>query len=330
MVKARAVRIKEAGGPEVLSLGEVEVRDPGVDEVRVRVRAAGLNRADVMQRRGFYPAPPGVAPDVPGLEYAGEVEAVGAAVRDVAAGDRVMGIVGGGAMATSVVVHHREVIPVPEAMSLEDAAAVPEVFITAWDALFAQARVTLGTTVLVHAVGSGVGTAATQLLRAAGARSLGTARTAAKLEACKAYGLDAGIHVTDGRFTDAVRAHTDGRGVDVVLDCVGAAYLAENVESLAPKGVMILLGLMGGVLGELPLGQVLARRLTVRGSVMRARTLEEKIATAQTFRRAVLPLLASGAVRPVVDAVLPMEQVAEAHARMERNETLGKLVLRWA
>lgn len=329
MIHARAVKIREPGGPEVLTMGELDVRDPGPGEVRVRVRAAGLNRADVMQRRGFYPAPSGVPADVPGLEYAGEIESLGDDVRDVAVGDRVMGIVAGGAMATSLVTHHRELIPMPAGMSFDDAAAIPEVFITAYDALFVQAGVGLGTTVLVHAVGSGVGTAATQLLRAAGARSLGTARTASKLEACKAYGLDVGILVRDGHFTDEVRKHTDGRGVDVILDAVGGQYLGENVESLAPQGMMVMLGLMGGAMGELPLGQVLARRLTVRGSVMRARPLEEKIATAQGFRRAVMPLFAAGALRPVVDAVLPMGDVAEAHARMERNETLGKIVLRW-
>jgi putative PIG3 family NAD(P)H quinone oxidoreductase len=328
MTKARAVRIRGAGGPEVLSLGEIDVREPGHGELRVRVAAAGLNRADTLERRGFYPAPPGAPKDVPGLEYAGTVESVGDGVARFSVGDRVMGIVAGGGMAELVVVHEREAVPVPEGMSLEDAGAVPEVFMTAYDALFRQARIGLGSFVLLHAVGSGIGTAALQLCHAAGATPIGTTRTEAKLARCAALGLAVhGIVATDGRFAARVSEITGGRMADVVLDTVGAAYLGENVAALAPRGTMVVLGLLGGVGGELPLGLVLGKRLTIVGSVLRARPLEEKAALAQAFAHDVLPLFAAKSLRPIVDAVLPIADVAEAHRRMDANETFGKLVL---
>jgi putative PIG3 family NAD(P)H quinone oxidoreductase len=328
-IEARAVRIRGSGGPEVLEISEIAVREPGPGEILVDVRTAGLNRADVLQRRGFYPAPAGVAPDVPGLEYAGVVAALGDGESAWSVGDRVMGIVAGGGMATRVVVHAREAIRVPAGMEMTDAGAVPEVFLTAYDALFADARTTIGSVVLLHSVGSGVGTAALQLANTAGATPVGTSRTADKIERCRSLGLVHGVVTADGRFADAVRAATGGRGADVVLDTVGAAYLAENVAVLAERGVVVVIGLMGGIAGELALGLLLKKRASIVGSVLRTRPLEEKAALAQAFARDVLPLFETGKVRPVVDAVLPMTDVAEAHRRMEANETFGKIVLAW-
>jgi len=328
MTTVRAVRIREPGDVDVLELGEVSLRDPGPGEVRVRVEAAGLNRADLLQRAGAYPAPPGVMPDVPGLEYAGVVEALGAEVRGVAVGDRVMGLVGGGAMAEALVVHHRELMAVPEGMALADAAAIPEAFATAWDAL-TQAGAGMGDVVLVHAAASGVGTAATQIARLMGARVIGTGRSGAKLARCREWGLEESVVAKDGRFADAVTALTGGAGATVVIDLVGGDYVAESLRCVATGARLVLLATVGGSTATLPLGLALSRRVTIKGTVLRSRALEEKIALARGFARAVLPGFARGALRPVVDAVLPMTEVREAHRRMARDETVGKIVLRW-
>jgi NADPH2:quinone reductase len=330
-LRAKTVRITAFGGPEVLAPGELEVRAPGPGEVCVEVAAAGVNRADLLQRRGVYPAPPGVPADVPGLEYAGRVAAVGEGVREWKVGDAVMGIVAGGALATHLVVHAREAIAVPRGMSLTDAAALPEVFLTAYDAIVTQGGLASGDTLLVHAIGSGVGTAALQLARALGARTLGTSRTAGKLVRCEALGLapDDGLAVTDARFAEQVQALTGGRGVDVVLDGVGAAYLEENVRALAPGGRVVVIGLLAGASAPLPLGLLLQKRARVFGSVLRSRPLEEKIALARLFSQRLLPLFERGVLRPVVDAVLPMRAAQEAHARLEAGDSFGKIVLAW-
>lgn len=313
----------------MLDLVEVPHRAPGSGEVCVSVAAVGLNRADLLQRRGLYPPPADVPADVPGLEYAGTIEALGEGVREFSVGDRVMGLVGGGATSTSLVVHHRELMRVPDGMSLEEAAAVPEVFVTAWDALFLQAELAAGETCLVHAVGSGVGTAAVQLCRAAGVRVLGTARTASKFKLVKPLGLDGGIEVREGRFADDVLALTNNVGVDTVLDPVGPAYFAENARAMASRGRLVLIGLMGGATGEFPFAQVLMKRLHVLGSVLRSRPHEEKARLAQEFARVVVPMFERGLLRPVVDAVMPMTAIREAHVRLERNDTVGKIVLTW-
>lgn len=327
-IDARAVRIREHGGPEVLEIGRLEVRDAGAGEIRVSVAAAGLNRADTLQRRGHYPAPPGVAPDVPGLEFAGEVEQVGAGVTEWKVGDRVMGIVPGAGMATHVVTPAREALRVPSKLSLTDAAAVPEAFLTAFDALFELGGLRQGELALIHSVASGVGTAAIQLCRAAGARSAGTSRTADKLARCQELGLDHALHTPDGRFAAELDKLTGG-GADVILDTVGAAYLGENVRALATRGRLIVIGLLGGVKAEFPLGALLPKRARVEGSVLRSRAPEEKAALAQSFAKHVLAGFDTGMYRPVIDATLPMADIAEAHARMDRNETFGKLVMAW-
>ena len=329
MPTARAVTIREPGTPDVLAIADTQVRDPGAFEVLVEVAAAGLNRADLLQRRGLYPAPAGSPADVPGLEYAGVVAAVGEGVTAAKVGDRVMGIAGGGAMATHLVAHERELIPVPEDLELERAAAIPEAFITAFDALLLQAEMGMGDVVLIHAAGSGVGTAAIQLCRAAGARPVGTSRTRDKLDRCRDLGLDEGIEVRDGAFADELGRLTEGRKADIILDGVGAAYAAENLRAAAPKGTIVVIGLMGGAKGEVPLGALLGKRVSLIGTVLRSRPLEEKAAVTQAFARAVIPLFRDGALAPVVDEVMPMSAVREAHERMERNETFGKLVLAW-
>jgi putative PIG3 family NAD(P)H quinone oxidoreductase len=331
-VKTEAVVFTGAGGVDVIALGTTEVRDPGPGEIQVEVVAAGLNRADVLQRRGFYPAPPGTVPDVPGLEFAGTVAARGPGATAWEPGARVMAVVPGGAMARRITLHEREAMPVPAGMALTDAAAIPEAFATAADA-FARAGLAAGETVVVHAAASGVGTAALQLARAAGARPIATSRHADKLAALVARGLgataDDTIAVAGATFAAFVHARTGGRGAEVVLDCVGAAYLEENLRALAVRGRMVVIGTLGGATGTIPLGALLARRLTVIGTVMRARPLEEKIAVAQGVAARLVPLFERGALRPVVDAVVPMRDVADAHRRMEANETVGKLVLAW-
>ena len=329
MTTARAVKIRGAGGVDVLFLDELEVRDPGPHEVLVAVAAAGLNRADVMQRRGFYPAPAGVVPDVPGLEYAGTVAAVGPEVRAARVGDRVMGIVAGGAMATHLVTHERELVPVPESMPLEYAAAVPEAFFTAYDALFEQGRLGLGEWALIHAVASGVGTAALQLARAAGARVIGTSRTQDKLDRLRPLGLENGVLVGHDGFHERVDELTGGAGVGVILDGVGAAYLEQNLRCLARRGRLVIIGLLGGITGTVPLRMLLDKRAQMIGTVLRSRPMEEKAALARRVAAHVVPLLADGTVQPVVDEVVPMEDVAAAHERMESNQSFGKIVLRW-
>lgn len=325
----RAVRVPEPGGPDVLQLAEVPRPEPGPGQIRVRVRAAGVNRADLLQRRGLYPAPPGWPEDVPGLEFAGEVEALGENAREWRPGDRVMGIVGGGGYAEYVVVHEREAIPVPEALSWEEAGAVPEVFVTAHDALFTRGRLAMGETVLVHAVGSGVGTAALQLAKAAGATVLGTSRTASKLDRAAELGLDVAILAGAEDFADAALDATGGRGADLVLDLVGGAYLPRNLASLAPLGRIVVVGLTSGAFGEIDLGVVLRKRLTMVGTSLRTRPLEEKIVAAQAFTRQVLPLLADGRIRPIVDTTVDMADAPRAHRRMEANQNFGKIVLVW-
>lgn len=325
----RAVRIVEPGGPETLRVDEVPDPVPGKGEVRVRVRAAALNRADLMQRRGHYPAPPGAPEEIPGLEYAGEVESLGDGVRGVEVGDRVMGLLGGGGYAELAVVPTGMLLPIPESLSSVEAAAVPEVFITAYDALFRQVGLAVGERVLIHSAGGGVGTAALQLARAGGASLVVGTASGPKLDAIReaALPLDAGVDYREESFVEAVSRHTEGEGVDVILDTVGADYWADNVASLAHRGRIVLVGTLGGRTARVDLGAVLRNRLTVVGTVLRSRPVSEKIELTREVRRRVLPLFARGEVRPVVDRSWPLAEAAEAHAYMERNRNFGKIVL---
>lgn len=319
----RAIVIEAAGGPEVLALREVPTPEAVADQVRVRVRATALNRADLLQRRGGYPAPFGAPQEIPGLEFAGEVDAVGPLVERLRPGDRVFGIVGGGAYAEYVLTTERMAVPIPANLDWIAAAAVPEVFMTAHDAL-RQAGFVAGERVLIHAVASGVGTAALQLVRALGGFSIGTARSAEKLAAVRALGLDLDLPA-DG-WPERLRA-TVGE-VDVILDLVGASYLQDNLQALAPRGRLVLIGLQSGSRATADLGLIQRKRLQVIGTVLRARPLEEKIAVTQAFARQVVPLLARGVVRPVVDRVFDLADAAAAHRYMEANANVGKIVLR--
>jgi len=328
MPKAKAIRIREPGGPEVLEVGEIELPTPGSSQVMVEVAAAGLNRADCLQRRGFYPAPPGVPADVPGLEFAGVVDSVGDAISAWKPGDRVMGIVGGGSMATRVVTEAAELMPVPKELSLEEAAAVPEVFLTAYDAIVLQGGLQAGQTVLLHAVASGVGTAAIQIASALGATTVGTSRTAHKLPRCTELGLTHAVLVEEGQFADTVLAAVP-EGANVVLDTIGAAYLSQNVKVIAKKGRIIVIGLMGGAKGELALGALLAKRASIHGSVLRSRSAAEKAELTKSFTDEMLGRFATGELKPIIDDVLPMTDIQSAHQRMDTNQTFGKLVLTW-
>lgn len=317
----KAIVITRPGRPEVLELREVPSPTPARGEVRVRVHATAINRADLLQRMGAYPAPADAPQDIPGLEYAGVIDALGEGVTGWQVGDRVFGLCGGGSYAEQLVTHARAVARIPEGLSFTDAAALPEAFITAWDAMVTQAHLGAGETVLISAVGSGVGCAAVQLARAIGARSVGTARTAGKLERARALGLDLGVVPDDGRFAKAVGAP------DVILELVGGAYLAEDLACIASRGRLVLVGLMAGARAELDLGLVLRKRVSLIGTVLRSRPLEEKIAAMQAFSRHVVPLIARGTIAPVVDRVMPFEEAAAAHAFVASNESFGKVVL---
>jgi len=326
----RVIAIERPGGPEVLTLDERPTSEPGRIEIRVAVAASGVNRADLMQRRGAYPAPPGFPDDIPGLEFAGRVDAVGSAVTRWEVGDRVMGLVGGGGYAESVVVHEDEAVGVPEGIDLHTAAAIPEAFLTAFDALDLQCGIRAGETLLVHAAGSGVGTAAVQIARRAGLRTIGTSRTPGKLERARELGLDVAVHATAGTdWCEAVLEATDGRGADVILDLVGAAYLEGNQRVIAERGRWIVVGVPSGREASFDLRRLMARRASVTGTVLRARPLHEKIALARAAEARLLPGLADGSLRAVMDRSYPAVDAAEAHRRMEANENFGAMVLTW-
>jgi len=322
----RAVVITRPGGPEVLKVQDVETPEPVGEQVRVRVRAAGINRADLLQRAGGYAAPPGSPADIPGLEFAGEVDAVGPLVRTWKPGQRVMGLAGGGAQAEYIVVHEGMLVEIPENLDFVQAAGIPEVFMTAHDALFTQAGLQMGERVLIHAAGSGVGTAAIQLAHATGAIVFGTSRTAEKLERARSLGLD--VALSNQNFAAEVNRLTGSNGVHVVLDFIGAAYMAQNLEALGMWGRMVFLATMGGLQANVNLGLVMGKRISIRGVSLRTRTLEEKLAVTRRFATHVLPLLASGKVRPVIERVYPMEEIAAAHTVMGENRNFGKLIIR--
>jgi putative PIG3 family NAD(P)H quinone oxidoreductase len=322
----KAVLIERPGDETVLRVGEAPAPALGPGELRIRVAATAVNRADLLQRQGLYPPPPGASP-ILGLECAGTVAELGAGVSGWRVGERVMALLAGGGYAEQVAVHAGSVLPVPEGLSLEEAAAVPEVFLTAYLNLFELGGLGAGGIALVHGGGSGVGTAAIQLCRAAGARAFVTAGSAEKCERCRALGAELAVNYRSESFAERVREATGGRGVDVVLDSIGAAYLADNLASLAVGGRLVLIGLMGGAKAEIALGSLLVRRLSVIGSTLRTRPVEEKAAIVSGFRARFGDDLAAGRIRPVVDRVLPLEAVAEAHRAIKASEHFGKIVL---
>jgi len=321
----RAIAITKPGGPDVLALVERPSPEPSRGEVRVRVRATAVNRADLLQRMGMYPAPADVSPDIPGLEIAGEVEALGVGVERLVVGDRVFGLVGGGGYAEAVVSHERALAKIPDGMSFEHAAAVPEAFITAHDAIVGQAGLQGGESLLVHAVGSGVGTAAVQLARALGVFVIGTARTADKLERARALGMNAGVVPDGSKFADAVRAHAEP---SVVLELIGGAYVDEDIRAVKLQGRIMLVGLLAGARTELDLGGILRKRLRIAGTMLRARPLEEKIAVMRTFEAQIVPLFQRGLIAPVIDTVMDLDAAAAAQLRMANNTGFGKIILR--
>jgi len=326
----RAIVIGQFGGLEGITLQEVEtVPPPAADRVRVRVRAAGVNRADLMQREGKYPAPPGYPEKIPGLEFAGEVESLGEAVRRWEIGDRVFGITAGGGQAEFVVVPESNLARIPAELDSTQAAAMPEVFITAHDAIFTRAGLQMGEKILINAAASGVGTAAVQLAHAGGATVYGTSRTAEKLEQVRALGLDEAICVDNSpsQFVERVRDLTGGAGVDVILDLVGGDYFPANLQALATGGRIICVGTTAGSRSEIDLGLVLRKRATIIGTVLRARTIEEKAEATHRFAVRVLPLVSRGLIRPIVDRVYPAEEVRAAHEYLASNRTIGKVVL---
>lgn len=325
----RAVIISRHGGPDVLRVASRPAPAPGPHEVLVRVHASAMNRADVLQRMGRYPPPAGAPADVPGLELAGHVHVVGHGVTRWRTGDRVFGLVPGGAHADYVLAPADTLVAVPDALDWTSAGAIPEACITAFDAL-QQAAIEAGDVVLVHAAASGVGIAAVQLVRALGATALGTARNAEKLARLTPLGLAHGFDASGGVAALArwVREVSGGRGADVALDLVGGDYFSATLKALAPRGRLVLIGLLGGAGSSIPLGTVLRNRLTIRGTVLRTRGLDERVQDASAFAERVLPLLRAGAVRPVVDSVFPLSEIAAAHERMESNASFGKVVIR--
>jgi NADPH2:quinone reductase len=325
----RAIVITRPGGPEVLEQHDRPLPEPSAGQVRVRVHASALNRADLMQRQGTYPAPPGAPPDIPGMEYAGEIDALGAGTTLWRLGDRVMGIVGGGAHAEYLVTHEREALPVPAGLSWESAAAIPEAFLTAYDALFTRLDVRLGERVLVHAVGSGVGTATLQLARLAGAIVIGTSRSADKLARARELGLEHAIDASAGDWAATVEATIGAHAVHAVVDLVGGDYLRGNLRVLAPRGRLVIVGLTGGRTAELEMGIVLNKRLHIVGTVLRSRPIEEKIALAREFAARVIHFFESGRLIPVVERAFSFAEIGAAHELLASNSTFGKVVLRW-
>ena len=322
-----AVVITRPGGPEVLEIKALAKPQPEATEVLVRVYGSALNRADLLQRRGLYPAPPGAPADIPGLEFAGEVESTGPAVQLWKSGQRVMGLVGGGAHAEYVVVHERTLCEIPANLSWEQAAAIPEAFITAHDALWLQAALRPCERVLIHAVGSGVGLAALQLTRAMNAIPFGTSRSPDKLERARALGLEGGFFVLDSPTPDTGKTWSAEGGFDVVIDLVGGEYTNASLHALAPRGRIMLIGTIGGAKSGIDIGLMLGKRAHMIGTVLRARPLEEKIAVSRRFATEVVPLFARDVLKPVIDSCFDLREIRKAHERMESNQTFGKVVL---
>ena len=326
----KAVIITRPGGPDVLEIQERPKPEPGVGQIRVRVCASALNRADLMQREGNYPVPAGYPADIAGMEYVGEVDALGEGASLWKTGDRVMGIIGGAGHAEYLCVHEREAIPVPREMSWEDAAAIPEAFLTAYDALFNRLDLRTGETLLIHAIASGVGTAGLQIGQIAGGKVIGTSRSPDKLDRARQLGLDLAIDASRGDWAAQVESAIGGQRVNAVLDLVGGHYLEGNLRVVALLGRIVVVGLTAGATAPFNMGVLLRKRVTIVGTTLRARPLEEKIAIAREFSSRMIPLFEAGRLKPVIDRVMPFDSVRDAHSLMQSNKTFGKIVLRWA
>lgn len=325
----KAVYVKEFGAAENLEWREVEdLAKPTGAQVLVKVNASALNRADILQRKGFYPAPKGFPERILGLEFAGEVADAGEAVKDFKTGDRVFGITAGGAQAEFLLSDESLLVKIPDNLSFTEAAAIPEAFITARDAIFTQANLRENETLLIHASASGVGLAALQLAKARNIKIFGTSRTADKLDKCKAFGLDEAILISkETNFAETIKEKTNGKGVDVILDLVGAKYFEENLKSLAVKGRLMLVGTPGGAKAELDFGLAMAKRARITGTVLRSRPTEEKAEATRRFAAEVVPLIEKGLIKPNIDRVFKIEEIEAAHEYLESNESFGKIVL---
>lgn len=321
----RAWIVEQPGAADALQLDEIALPEPGPEEVCVALRAIGINRADIVQRRGKYPPPPGFDPRIPGLEYAGVVSAVGTRVQSRVVGDTVMGLIGGGAYAEQVVVHERETLTIPEGMIFTDAAAIPEAFLTAYRAVFLEGGLAPGQWCLVRGATSGVGQAALKLIRVLGARSIATSRGQARLDALADIGFDIGLVDGEQGVAEAAQAHTGG--AHVVVDFVGGPALADNLAALRPEGTQVLVGLMGGRKADINLGAMLMRRLTLKAMTMRSQPLERKIELAQMFNDRLLPLFQTKQLAPTVDRVFAFDDAVAAHEFMESGTHAGKLIL---
>lgn len=322
----RAVVLRSHGGPECLTIEDVPDPEVGADEVLIDIVATALNRADLLQVMGLYPNPRPSALEIPGLEFAGTVAAVGERVTLWKQGDEVMAIDAGGAYAQRIAVHERQLMTVPTVIGARDAAAIPEVFLTAWDALVVQGGLASGRWALVHAGASGVGTAGIQIAKAIGARIAVTC-SAGKVQACRDLGADVVIDYGSKDFVAEVRSATGGRGADVVLDVIGGDYVDRNLQAVASQGRIIQVGLMGGGATSVNVGMLLSKRAALIGTVLRARPIEEKIALTQRFIREMLPLFSSGQLRPIIDSRYPLDQIAEAHRYMASNANTGKILI---
>jgi len=321
----QAVVLEQYGDPEVLTLRDVPNPAAGPEQVVVDIRATALNRADLLQRRGMYPGPPMVH-EIPGMEFCGVVARVGPGVSRWSPGDEVMGIVGGGAYAEQLSIHERQLLSVPDGVALADAAAIPEVFLTAFDALVVQGGLTSGRWALVHAGASGVGTASIQIVKALGGFCAVTA-SAGKLDRCRQLGADVVIDYNAEDFAEVMAERTGGRGVDVVLDVIGGDYTVRNIKALRVGGRIIQVGVMGGATVELPLGMLLPKRASIIGTVLRARPLEEKVALTMQVEAELLPLFTTGQLTPVIDSRYGLADIAEAHRYMETNANVGKILI---
>jgi putative PIG3 family NAD(P)H quinone oxidoreductase len=321
-----AMTLPSFGGPEALVWAEVPDPQPGPGEVLIEIAASAVNRADILQRQGFYPPPKG-APDYPGLECSGRIAALGEGVTGWSVGDEVVALLGGGGYAEQVAVDARHVLPRPSTMSLVEAGGLIEVTATVWSNVFLSANLQPGETFLVHGGASGIGTTAIQLAKAAGATVAVTAGSAEKLERCKALGADIGVNYRDEDFVEKVKAATDGKGADVILDNMGAAYLQRNIDALAVNGRIVIIGMQGGVKAEFNIGTLLGKRGAVLATSLRARPATEKATIVAGVREHVVPLIESGKVRIIVDRVLPMNEAATAHRVVEDSEHVGKVLL---
>jgi NADPH2:quinone reductase len=323
----KAIVITKPGAPEVLKLQEVETPKPGKGEIRIKVHACGMNRADILQRLGKYAAPIEAPANIPGLEFAGIVDELGESVSSPALGTPVCGLIGGGAYAEYLTISSKLISPIPKNMSFIQAAAIPEAYLTAFDAMITLGRLTKGETVLIHAVGSGVGIAALQIAKAMGIRTIGTSRNAQKLAKALCLGLDHGLHLQNDHFSTQIMQLTKEIGVDMIIELVGGSYIKEDIECLRQRGRLIIVGLLRGSQEEVNWSRIMQKRLEIHGTVMRSRPPEEKATLARLFESQLTPLFENGALKPVIDKIFPLGEAGSAQEYLSSNESFGKIVL---